>query len=91
LLATGVEDLAEYAHAASGKWIDADRVMLLSPLSSPTKILCIRLNYADHAAESAGYDEGWGTGRHVLAHVHEAFLSLACSLICRSWLKPLPD
>jgi 2-keto-4-pentenoate hydratase/2-oxohepta-3-ene-1,7-dioic acid hydratase in catechol pathway len=38
--------------AAAGKPIDHGELRLLAPVPSPEKIICIGLNYADHAAES---------------------------------------
>lgn len=46
-----------YAAAAgtlsSGETVDPERVALLPPVSGSGKILCVGLNYRDHAAESA--------------------------------------
>lgn len=47
----------DYAAAAetlsSGETVDPERVALLPPVSGSGKILCVGLNYRDHAAESA--------------------------------------
>lgn len=47
----------DYAAAAetlsSGEAVDPERVALLPPVSGSGKILCVGLNYRDHAAESA--------------------------------------
>ncbi|WP_454743934.1 fumarylacetoacetate hydrolase family protein [Cupriavidus necator] len=52
LLARNV-DLATYGkHQASSILVSEDDVTLLPPLSSPPKIICIGLNYADHTKES---------------------------------------
>ena len=42
---------AQAAHSAS-ETLDASAVTLAAPIPNPGKILCIGLNYADHAAES---------------------------------------
>ena len=39
------------AAAASGQVIPADRVKLLPPIPNPEKVICVGLNYADHAKE----------------------------------------
>lgn len=44
--------LADAARAASGPEVDIAAVQLLPPLPRPPKILCVGLNYLDHAAES---------------------------------------
>jgi 2-keto-4-pentenoate hydratase/2-oxohepta-3-ene-1,7-dioic acid hydratase in catechol pathway len=53
LLALGKAGL-ERARAAAGRGtlLDADSVRLLAPVPDPGKVICIGLNYADHAAES---------------------------------------
>ncbi len=53
LLSAGTAGL-EAARTAIGKGdpIDPTRVKLLAPVPDPEKIICIGLNYADHAAES---------------------------------------
>ncbi len=53
LIAKGPQALAQGAAAvkAAGQRLDLAAVTLLPPLS-PAKILCVGLNYADHAAES---------------------------------------
>lgn len=43
---------AEAAAAAASDVLEADSVKLSAPIPDPGKILCIGLNYADHAAES---------------------------------------
>lgn len=40
------------AAAARGEGIDTGAVRVVAPIQNPEKILCIGLNYADHAAES---------------------------------------
>src|ERR1700690_4088567 len=40
------------AAVKSGQGIDPSRVQLLAPVPRPEKILCIGLNYADHARET---------------------------------------
>ncbi|MEZ6045811.1 MAG: fumarylacetoacetate hydrolase family protein [Planctomycetaceae bacterium] len=40
------------AALASGAGIDPTSVKLLAPIPNPQKVICIGLNYADHAAES---------------------------------------
>ncbi|MDR2990868.1 MAG: fumarylacetoacetate hydrolase family protein [Burkholderiaceae bacterium] len=54
LLAQNV-DLIAYASAqrAAGRAYAADSVTWLPPLTRPGKIICVGLNYADHAKESA--------------------------------------
>lgn len=53
LLALGQEGLAAAERAASGaEGVSLADVRLLPPVTDPKKILCIGLNYADHAAES---------------------------------------
>ncbi|MFO0904620.1 MAG: fumarylacetoacetate hydrolase family protein [Pirellulales bacterium] len=53
LLAAGPAALARAAVAiAQGEAFDAAGVSLLAPIPDPEKVICIGLNYADHAAES---------------------------------------
>ena len=53
LLAMGDEGLARAAEAtAKAKGASSKSVKLLSPVPAPQKVICIGLNYADHAAES---------------------------------------
>ncbi len=53
LLEAGPTALAAVREAAeSGAGIDAGAVRVAAPIQNPEKILCIGLNYADHAAES---------------------------------------
>jgi 2-keto-4-pentenoate hydratase/2-oxohepta-3-ene-1,7-dioic acid hydratase in catechol pathway len=53
LLALGDEGLAgARAAAEKGVAIDPAGVKLLAPIANPQKVICIGLNYADHAAES---------------------------------------
>jgi acylpyruvate hydrolase len=47
----GLKDLA--AALLKGEPIDLEAVSFLPPLSSPSKIICVGLNYADHTAESS--------------------------------------
>jgi acylpyruvate hydrolase len=47
----GLKDLA--AALLKGEPIDPEAVTFLPPLSSPSKIICVGLNYADHTAESS--------------------------------------
>ena len=47
----GLKDLA--AALLKGEPIDPEAVTFLPPLSSPGKIICVGLNYADHTAESS--------------------------------------
>lgn len=52
-LALGQDGLNRAATAiASGQIIDRNQVKLLAPVPDPQKVICIGLNYADHAAES---------------------------------------
>src|SRR5690606_23513534 len=52
LLAAGT-DLASYAKGRKAtQTVKAADARLLPPLSRPTKIICVGLNYADHTAES---------------------------------------
>lgn len=52
LLAQGPEGLARAADAlASGQPVPRDQLELLPPIPSPEKIICVGLNYADHAKE----------------------------------------
>ncbi|MEE2752434.1 MAG: fumarylacetoacetate hydrolase family protein [Candidatus Latescibacterota bacterium] len=43
---------AETVVKAGGPSYDADDVKVLAPIANPEKLICIGLNYADHAAES---------------------------------------
>ena len=54
LLEGGSAALAKAANAAetANETLDAGAVKLAAPIPNPGKILCIGLNYADHAAES---------------------------------------
>jgi 2-keto-4-pentenoate hydratase/2-oxohepta-3-ene-1,7-dioic acid hydratase in catechol pathway len=53
LLALGPEGLARAAAAiARGERIDPATVKLLPPVPDPEKVICVGLNYADHARES---------------------------------------
>ena len=54
ILETGSDALAKAAAAAesANTALDAAAVKLAAPIPNPGKILCIGLNYADHAAES---------------------------------------
>lgn len=53
LLALGPNGLQRAAAAAEkGPEIDPASVRLLAPVPAPQKVICIGLNYADHAAES---------------------------------------
>lgn len=53
LLALGAEGLQRAAAATrTGDAIGPERVRLLAPEPRPEKVICIGLNYADHAAES---------------------------------------
>lgn len=47
----GLKDLA--AALLKGEPLDPEAVSFLPPLSSPGKIICVGLNYADHTAESS--------------------------------------
>ena len=53
LLAQGPEGLRRASEAlAAGQIIPAGSVSLLAPVPSPEKIICVGLNYADHARET---------------------------------------
>jgi 2-keto-4-pentenoate hydratase/2-oxohepta-3-ene-1,7-dioic acid hydratase in catechol pathway len=52
ILAAGPEALERAAAAAAGAAIPVDGVTLFPPVLDPQKIICIGLNYADHAAET---------------------------------------
>ena len=53
LLALGAAGLARAkAATATGKGVAASSVKVLAPIPDPEKVICIGLNYADHAAES---------------------------------------
>lgn len=49
LLAEGIADLSGIERAPS---LPVDEVVLLPPLTDPGKIVCVGINYADHAAET---------------------------------------
>lgn len=51
LIAQGVDLMETMAEFRSAAPIDIDAVMILPPIPSPGKIVCIGLNYVDHAAE----------------------------------------
>jgi len=60
LLARGPEGLAQAAAAvARGPHLDASSLRLLPPVPQPEKVICIGLNYADHAAESGAAIPEW--------------------------------
>jgi acylpyruvate hydrolase len=53
LIARGADALAGAAYRlAEGIPLDADRIEYLPPLPAPPRILCLGLNYKDHAAEA---------------------------------------
>jgi 2-keto-4-pentenoate hydratase/2-oxohepta-3-ene-1,7-dioic acid hydratase in catechol pathway len=53
LLAGGADALRRAAAAAaSGRPLDASAIRILPPVPKPQKIICIGLNYADHARET---------------------------------------
>ena len=53
LLSAGAEALNGAAAVASkGASIDPRTVRLLAPIPDPQKVICVGLNYADHARES---------------------------------------
>lgn len=53
LLGLGADGLARARQAAAkGSAVPRDSVRLLAPVPSPEKVICIGLNYADHAKES---------------------------------------
>ena len=53
ILARGPDGLeAARAALAAGEPLDAAQIKLLAPVPDPEKIICVGLNYADHAAES---------------------------------------
>ena len=53
LLAGGADALRRaVAAAASGKPLDSSAIRILPPVPKPQKIICIGLNYADHARET---------------------------------------
>ena len=53
LLARGDEGLKSVGNALKkGKAISADQVRFLAPVPNPQKIICVGLNYADHARET---------------------------------------
>lgn len=54
LLAAGINSLTNAAKILSeGRVVNPDALTLLPPIIDPGKILCVGLNYRDHAAESA--------------------------------------
>src|ERR1700741_1709932 len=55
----GLKDLA--AALLKGEPIDPETVTFLPPLSSPSKIICVGLNYADHPAESSSQQPDYPT------------------------------
>ena len=53
ILALGADGLRRAAAALeTGKPFDAAGIRLLAPIPDPQKVICVGLNYADHAAES---------------------------------------
>jgi 2-keto-4-pentenoate hydratase/2-oxohepta-3-ene-1,7-dioic acid hydratase in catechol pathway len=53
LLALGAAGIERVRQAAkTAKRLDSDAVRLMAPVPEPGKVICIGLNYADHAAES---------------------------------------
>jgi 2-keto-4-pentenoate hydratase/2-oxohepta-3-ene-1,7-dioic acid hydratase in catechol pathway len=53
LLRHGREQMAAAARTlAAGAVLDRDRIRFLPPISTPPKIICVGLNYADHTKES---------------------------------------
>ncbi|HEY5312903.1 MAG TPA: fumarylacetoacetate hydrolase family protein [Pirellulales bacterium] len=53
LLALGPDGLRQAADAlARGRPLDTQPVQLLAPVPDPQKVICVGLNYADHARES---------------------------------------
>ncbi len=53
LLALGEEGMAKVRDAAAhGAPLDAGQLRRLAPVPDPQKVICVGLNYADHAAES---------------------------------------
>ena len=53
LIAAGPEALkAAYASISGAALLDEGAITYLPPLSTPPKIICVGLNYADHSAES---------------------------------------
>jgi 2-keto-4-pentenoate hydratase/2-oxohepta-3-ene-1,7-dioic acid hydratase in catechol pathway len=71
LLAEGADLAAAGRALLAGPGVDLDAVELLPPLAAPGKILCIGLNYADHALE---------TGLSLPAHP-EVFARFATTLV----------
>lgn len=56
LVAQGPEALAAaFALIAAGPAVEEDAIAFLPPLARPGKVICLGLNYADHAAEG-GFD-----------------------------------
>ena len=71
LLAAGPEALRRAASAvAGGKPLPADGLRLLAPVPRPQKVICVGLNYADHARNRP--DPAAGT-RHLLQVRHGGF------------------
>ena len=58
LLAQGAEGLARAADAMAAGVPLEDGVELLPPIPSPQKIVCVGLNYADHAEETGTQPPG---------------------------------
>ena len=46
-----IENVARAVESGSGKRLDMDSVILISPIPRPSKIICVGLNYLDHATE----------------------------------------
>lgn len=66
------DDVRRGASAASAdRWVDIARVELLPPIARPGKIVCLGLNYADHAAE----------GGHARPDYPALFLRASTSLV----------
>ena len=49
----------------AGERLDPERTALLSPIPRPPKLICIGLNYRDHAAESKSADAAFPRPRGV--------------------------
>jgi len=59
LLAQGPEALARAAEVlAAGKPVPLEEIKLLPPIPNPEKVICVGLNYADHAKESGAKPPG---------------------------------
>ncbi|MEV5407124.1 fumarylacetoacetate hydrolase family protein, partial [Streptomyces albidoflavus] len=52
LLSTEPEQLRSLGKSANGEILDPATLQYRPPLKAPPKIICVGLNYADHAAES---------------------------------------